>query len=346
MGFEIALTNVAIALLYLLPGFVLQKAKRLRAEHLSGLSSLLVFVCAPCMIISSFMQLEYSGEVFANMGLFFGVTFVLQAVFIFIIYLLTKRIKFKAKNKKSEPIAQLNGVLSEQNGENSCEQKGENLEQAKSKNKNAIIAIASISGNVGFFGLPLIKALFPNNPEVACYSCTFTLSMNILMYTVGIFILTGDKKYVSLKKALINPATIGMIIALPLFIFGLGKYLPQALTDCAQMLGKLTTPLCMIILGARLATMSFKNVFLSKTAYLVCLVKLIIFPLICYACVYFLPIAYTFKASILILSATPCASMVLNLAEIYKAQPQNAANSALLSNLLCILTLPLITLLV
>jgi predicted permease len=61
--------------------------------------------------------------------------------------------------------------------------------------------------------------------------------------------------------------------------------------------------------------------------------------------VYFLPFFdNTFKTSILILSAVPCASVILNLAEMHHAEEEIAANCVLVSTLLCFITIPLMTL--
>ena len=72
---------------------------------------------------------------------------------------------------------------------------------------------------------------------------------------------------------------------------------------------------------------------------------MLIFPLFCYFAVYFLPLDFSFKASILILAGTPCASVVFNLSEMYKSEPELSANCVLVSTLLCFLTLPVLTLL-
>ena len=58
--FLIALGNVLITLLYAAPGFALCKAKKVSADHLSTLSVVLVYICGPCMIINSFLKMEFS----------------------------------------------------------------------------------------------------------------------------------------------------------------------------------------------------------------------------------------------------------------------------------------------
>lgn len=305
--FLIALSNVLITLLYAIPGFLLCKAKKALADHLSTLSSVLIYICSPCMIINSFLQLQFTPEGFGKMALFFGVTLVLQAVFMAVLFFVFKKKYGDAKYR--------------------------------------VCTIGSVMGNVGFFGLPVVKAMLPNNPEVMCYSAVYVLSMNVLVFTVGVFCLTRDKKFISFKSALLNPSTLSFVAALPLYFFGVSAYMPEILRGAIALLGNMTTPLCMIILGIRLATVPFLKLFARSFVYLTCALKLIVFPLFCYLCVYFLPLDYAFKASVLILSAVPCASVILNLAEIHHAETELAANSVLLSTLLCFATIPLLVML-
>lgn len=307
MSFQIALSNVLITLLYIVPGYLLCKAKRAAAEHLSTMSAVLVYVCAPCMIVNSFLQLEFTPKGFANMAIFFAVTLALQIVFMLVLYAL-----FRKKYDDS---------------------------------KYRILTIGAVLGNVGFFGLPVIKAVLPDYPEVMCYSSVYVASMNILVFTAGIFCLTNDKKYISLKAAVLNPTTVSVVAALPLYFFGVRQYLPDILCGGVALLGNMTTPLCMVILGIRLATVPLKKLFTRPMIYVICLCKLLIFPLFCYGAVCFLPLDYALKASVLVLSAVPCASVILNMAEMHHAETELAANCVLLSTLLCFLTIPLLVLL-
>lgn len=284
MGFQVAVSNVLMTLLYIFPGFLLCKAKKAMAEHLSTMSAVLVYICAPCMIISSFLQLDFTAESFGKMALFFAVTFILQTVFMLILYLV-----FRKKYSDS---------------------------------KYRILTIGAVLGNVGFFGLPVVKAILPDFPEVICYSSVYVVSMNILVFTVGVFCLTNDKKFISVKSAILNPSTLSLAVALPLYFFGIKQYLPEILLNGISLLGNMTTPFCMIILGIRLATVPFKKLFTRPIIYIICACKLIIFPLFCYFAVYFLPLDYAFKASVLILSSVPCASVILNIAELHRSETE------------------------
>ncbi len=306
-AFSIAFVNVLISLLYMIPGFILYKSKKAAANHLSTVSAILIYICSPCMVVSSFLSFEYSLNNLMFMGLFFVVSFIVQLIFLLLLYAVFRK-KFNIS-------------------------------------KYRMLTIGSVLGNCGFFGLPLIKALFPENPEVACYSSIYVISMNILVFTAGIYCLTQDKKYISVKSALVNPAFLSLIVALPLYLTGGSNYLPSVLVDSINLLGKMTTPMCMFILGIRLATMDFKKLFTNPFVYLVCCGKLVVFPLFAYLLVFFLPLPHSFKASILILAATPCASIILNLAEIHGKETEMSANCILLSTILSIFTIPVLALL-
>ena len=306
--FEIALKNVLLTLMYVAPGYLLCKTKKGSADHLSTLSAVLVYILSPCLPVSAFLDLDFSWAEFGRLGLFFGITFVLQIIFMGGLFLIFRR-KFDDARYR-------------------------------------ILNIGTVLGNVGFFGIPIMRALMPDNPEVAGYAAIYIVSMNILVFTFGVYCLTRKKEYMSLKAAVLNPTVLGFCVAMPLYITGGRNYLPPMIVDAIHLLGRMTTPVCMIILGMRLATEPFRQLFSQPFIYLISLGKLIIFPLFCYACVYFLPLPLSFKASILILSAAPGASIILSLAEIHHSEAKFSANFVLLSTLMCFLTIPPLAMLI
>ena len=316
--FITCLIRVLVSLCFIIPGFALCKWKRASANHLSTMSTILVYVCGPCMVIYAF----YNASVMANTKgmdkgvmalemLYFGIaTLLLQSLFMLALYFIFKR----------------------------------KYEDAKYR----LLTGASVLGNVGFFGLPLVMALV-DNPIVACYSSIYVLTMNLLVFTVGVFCLTNDKSYISIKKALLNPTTISLVFAIPAFIWGSyisDNKIVNEFAEAINLLGKMTTPLCMLILGIRLATVNFKNLWIRPFIYIICTLKMIVFPVVCFFAVYFLPfLDADFKKAILIISAVPCASVILNMAEIHHAEEELAANCVLVSTMLCFITIPVVTLL-
>ena len=304
-SFTIAFSNVLLTLLYIIPGFLCRKTKVAKAEHLSTLSAILVYVCSPCMVVNSFMKTERSPHMIGQIMLFFIVSLAIQTVLTFILYGVFR--------KKFHDV------------------------------KYRMLTVSFGLGNAGFFGIPIIEALLPNNPEVACFACVYIVGMNMLTFTIGAYCLTGDKKRMTLKKAFLNPPFISLIVALILYALNVQSVTQgNMLGNALELLSKTTTPLCMIILGIRLASVSFKKLFTRIYVYVICACKLLIFPFVCLAIVYFLPLDPVFKAAMFILGGTPCAAVMLNIAEMYDGETELAANCVLLSTLLCVFTIPLL----
>jgi len=307
MSFQIAITNVLVTLLYILPGFLLCKIKKAAPQHLSTLSGILVYICSPCMVAVNFLTLPYSQENLIHLLWFFLLSLLLQGAFMGLIYFLLRK----------------------------------KIQDARYR----ILTIGSALGNVGFFGLPVIRALMPDHPEVLSYCSMIMVSMNILVFTMGVFCLTRDRRHISLRSALLNPGTLGVAVGFPLYLLSARPYIPDLLFNAVDLLGKMTTPLCMLILGIRLASVPLRPLFCRPFIYLICLCKMVLFPLFCYACLFFLPLPESFKASMLVLACVPCATVILGLAEIHHSETELSANCVLVSTLLCFVTIPLITLL-
>jgi len=91
MSTQIVFTNVCVTLLYILPGYLLAKAKRGDASHLPTLSAVLVYICAPCMVVSSFLSLDFSVSVLKDMLIYFVLSLALQGAFMGGLYFLLKK---------------------------------------------------------------------------------------------------------------------------------------------------------------------------------------------------------------------------------------------------------------
>lgn len=306
MNFFLTASSVLIAFIYLIPGFILTKAHLCKPEHSKTLSAILIYICGPAMIINAFTDVDFSVQSSLNMLGFFFVTLLLQIVVIALLYIV--------------------------------------LRHRFSEAKYRILTMASIFGNVGFFGMPLIKSILPAYPIAMCYSSMFMLSMNILIFTVGVYCLTEDKRFISIRSAILNPTFITMIIAIPLYL--LNVKLHEIIKTPLEGFSKMTMPLCMIILGIRLASSDLKSLFTRPFIYVIALFKLVLFPLFCYFAVYFLPVDYAFKASILILCSVPCAAVILTLAEVHDKEQELASNAIIITTLFALLTIPVLLLII
>ena len=305
--FRIALLNVVVTLACIVPGFVMRKAGKAHTEHLPTLSGILVYLCTPFLEFNSFISLEFDPVQLRDMGIFLLVAVAVEMLFCGLIVLVSGRRRGEFPTR--------------------------------------VVTLASMLGNVGYFGIPVMRALLPDEPLALCYAAMFIVGMNIITFTVGVYMLTGDKKHVSVRAALVNPATVGLAVSLPVYIFGLGKYFPPAVIQMIGNICNMTAPLCMFILGVRLASADLKKIFVRPQVFIAAALKLLAFPLLCYGIVMLLPVSHVFRFTLVVLAATPCASHVLNFSEIYHTDPDLAANCVLVSTVLCFLSIPFIALL-
>ncbi|MBQ8393357.1 MAG: AEC family transporter [Clostridia bacterium] len=304
MSFLVTLSAVAIMLIYAVPGFLLIKTKLVKGEHIPSFSKLLMFVCQPCITIYSFRQVAFTPESLKNLGICFALAMGLQLGMVLLYFVLLKR-------KRKDIIWR-------------------------------IVNLASVLSNCAFLGIPILEALLPEHPEALAYSSVFGVAMTLIGWSVGMYIISLDTKYIKPKKILLNPGTIGFGIALIMYFFSIR--LPAGMEDMLTLLGRMSTPLCMIIMGMRLATVRIKDIFCDARQYLAVILNQILFPLLAFGIMYFMPISIIIKQSVVILCACPVASMVQNYAELVGKGNDKAANMVLLGTMSSIITVPLICL--
>ena len=309
MNFGLTLTEVLLMFAYAVPGYLLVKSRLVGEKAIPGFAALLMYVLQPCLCIDSFRQITYTPEAFSRMAWFFIICLVLQALSAAAIYAVSRLVMG---------------------------------ERFAADTSSRIAVIAGVAGNVGFMGVPLLRALLPDYPEAVVFSAVFSLSMNILGWSLGSAIITNDRKYMSVKKIFLNPAVLSLLVAIPLFVSGVE--LPSQLDNMITVLARMTTPLCMIIMGMRLATESLKAVFGRISQYGIIFIKQIIFPLLALLILLPLPIDQNMRASLYIMCCCPVASVVLNFAEMLGAGQDDAANLVLLGTSLSALTIPVMVL--
>lgn len=311
--FKVTLIMVGIMLAYAVPGFVLIKVKAVKPDSISAFSKLLMFVCQPVLTLYSFNKADYSKELCINLLIFFVIITIVQLVFIGIFYLIFR--------KKMEEV------------------------------KYRIVTIATTLSNCSFLGVPLLEALFPDSPNVAVYSMMYFLSMSLLGWTLVSAIITRDKKHISIKKILLNPATISIAFSLPFFFTGFkisadnGYFLGQ-IENMIYILSKMTTPLCMLVMGMRLATVKFKSIFSGPWTYFSVAINQFVFPLVVLGILTLLRVDEELKWCMYVMCACPVASVVQNYAEILGEGQDVAANTVLLGTMSSIVTLPLMALII
>lgn len=154
---------------------------------------------------------------------------------------------------------------------------------SRTGDKRAVMSFGTAFSNCGFMGVPMANALY--GEEGVMYASIFVAIFHILQWTIGYALLSG--KEMSLKKLIINPGVIGIVISLPIFIFSID--LPSVIDQSVGYLADINTPLAMIIIGAQLAGSKLTRALTRPAVYAVSAVRLLLVPTLTLAFLIFAP---------------------------------------------------------
>ncbi len=318
MDFLTVLTTVLSLMILAVPGFIIKKINLLPEKAIEAFSNLVLYVCQPFLAVMAF-QKNYRKDIGINMLIVLAISVALYIIMIFIVNLLIK-------NKDNSP-------------------------------KVNCAKFASVFGNVGYMGIPFLQILFRNNPsivsEVLIYGAVSLAVFNVFNWTFGVYMISRDKKEISFKKIIFNPVIIGVVIGFLLFIIlkvpfkdvavqdsVLDNFL-EALDKSCNFLSDMVTPLAMMVIGMKLASVPFKNLFLDFWAYVAVEMKLVVMSLITMLCVAFLPISNIVKVVMVFAFSMPCATSTTLFAVRYKSDSDSASVMVLLSTILSVFVIPL-----
>jgi predicted permease len=304
--FKLTLITVAVLLLVAAPGYIMIKKKMLSEGSIAEFSKILLYVAQTCLAVYTFLQIEFSLEKLSELGIFALMSFGIMVVMLMGAYLVLRK-------RCEKPIYR-------------------------------IMTIATTFSNCGFFGIPIIEALLGEAAsELIVYTTIFSLVMNVAGWTVGSAIISQNAKYMSVKKIFLNPATISVAVALVIFVFSIP--IEPNVSNMIGVTGRMATPLSMVIMGMRLGTMKLSTLFKDVKVFITIAIKMIVMPLVAFAFVYFLPIEVGVKMTFYIVSACPCASVVLNFSELVGEGQKEAAAMVLMSTMCSIVIMPVMMLL-
>lgn len=193
-----------------------------------------------------------------------------------------------------------------------------------------------IYSNCGFMGIPLISSILGS--EGVLYITAYLVAFNLLCWTQGLILMTGNTSWKQIKKGLTSPVMFGIAIGLVLFITQIK--LPPVLADTVSYLSALNTPIGMLIAGISLGETSLAGALKNRRLYLVTAVKLLLVPLIMLAICFFLPLSGSVQMTILIATACPAATTCTMFALRFDKNYKYASELFAFSTLVSMITIP------
>lgn len=314
LDFYSVLFTVLSLVLLMIPGYIISKTKMVGESAQATLSTIVLYVSQPMLMIMSFQKANFTNELVINLLIVAGLTLVVHLIMI-----------------------------------------GFALSVIKGKEKvHNVMRFASIFSNCAYMGLPFLQLLFKNNStEILMYGGIISSVFNLLNWSIGAYIMSGDKAEMSFKKAFLNPTVLAVFLGILLFVVfqkpivnltpedSTADMILTKLMNSIDCIGNTVTPLSMMVIGMKLTSVNLKTLFLNKQAYISCACKLILMSLISILVVSFLNVDILVKYAVFFTLSMPSASATVMFAVKYDSDGQSASVFVLLSTLLSTLTIPL-----
>ena len=309
MEVNIIITQIAILAVVVVIGAIAAKFRVFTSDSKDVLSRIIFNISLPLMLFTNFFRLEATPRLIANSLTVLSISgFVI--FFLLLIGWLATRI-FRMKDAEA-----------------------------------AVFKTHSMFGNTIFLGFPLITALY--GYEGLLYASMFQLVSSLLMWTVGVIILSHGNG-ISWKKSLIkvvNPNTIATLIGLAFFL--LSVKLPDIILRPMTDLGAANTWLSMLYIGAMLVFSNVTGMLRRKGLYIISFNRLVLVPALLIAIFYLAGNIAGLSpdklvTSVIILEASmPCMATVVIMAKEFGSDDALAVGNVFVSTIFSILTLPLV----
>lgn len=206
-----------------------------------------------------------------------------------------------------------------------------------------VLQFSVVFSNCAFMCIPLLDVIL--GAKGVLYGSIYIGVFSVLQWTYGVRLMAGRDTQVPVRRALINPGTVTILVALPLFL--LEVRLPTIPDTVMSHLAAINSPLAMIIIGAQLSFLKLKSVFTDADLVWATLLRIVLVPLLVLLGLFALPLdldRVLFMACV-IPAAAPTAAAATLFATRHNQDTMLATRMVALSTLLSILSIPALILL-
>ena len=296
------LLKVAIMLILIAVGWILSKADMISEKGSKDITNLLVYIVAPCLTVSSFMSADTESVTARNLIISFVAAVIAMGLAIAISFL------FFGKSPEEE---------------------------------KRVIRFAIVFSNCGFMGMPLVQTIVGDQAVVYC--TLFIAVFNFLTWTYGYTMMStgGTSLLGTLKKAVLNPGTIGIVIGLAIFLIKIK--LPEVLSSPIDYFGALNTPLAMVVVGNNIAKVKLKDVFTDKKVYIVSAIRLLLAPALVLPFLCIVKPDHDVFMTTVLQAAAPVAANSVIFAVMFGRDSRLASKLVACSTILSLITIPIYT---
>ena len=159
--------------------------------------------------------------------------------------------------------------------------------------------------NVGFIGYPVVASIFGS--DAVFYACILNVFNTITVFIWGVMFISGENLKDGFRfRLFISPAMIATYISVIIVVLNL--HTPKAIAMPLSILGNMTVPSSLIVIGAALAEIPTRKMVGTPHIFMMCFLKLLVLPLLVYYAMIMIGIDTRISSINMILIAMPVAS--------------------------------------
>lgn len=206
----------------------------------------------------------------------------------------------------------------------------------------SVLTFATVFSNCAFIGFPIMENLYGQVGVI--YTSIYVLVFNLFLWTYGQVLFTGARDFKSMRKALVNSGTAAVVIGLLLLLTPLK--LPFIVSRVATLVGSITTPMAMIVIGAMLAEVRLREMLRGRAIYVATVLRLALIPVATFLILRTLRIDPTITAIFTLLIGLPAGSNAVIFADKFDGDSILATRVVVMTTALSVISIPLLAIMV
>lgn len=216
----------------------------------------------------------------------------------------------------------------------------------KKPSDEGVIGFALMFGNVGFIGYPIVASIFGH--EAVFYAAILNVPNTFFVFTIGTMLIADERVPGQHRKLHFNHrllySTPMLAAYLSIIIVALGiKGVPEAISRPLTMIGNITVPGALMIIGSMMAQLSKRAMLGNKTVYATSLCRLVAIPLVFYLLFIFTPFSQLVVELNTVIIAMPVATYGTMLCLAYNRDTTLITEVTFVTTVLSMITIPLLT---
>ena len=212
----------------------------------------------------------------------------------------------------------------------------------KRREDEGAIGFALMFGNVGFMGYPVVASIFGH--EAVFYAAVLNVVNTFAVFTVGTVLITGKNEVEGNrfeKKVLYSTPMLAAYLTMLIVALRIDN-IPQYISQPLTMLGNITVPAALLIIGSSMSQLSLRSLMGNSTVYMTTALRLAVLPL----AVHYLMTALGFSPFVVnintVVIAMPVATYGTILCLKYEKDTTLMTEVTFITTLLSMMTIPLL----